>query len=1003
MYKKSHLLIPKQCTVFLLIIFLIISQFSFFVPSVYAASSPWVQTNWSGGSGQTSWSDTTKFDSSSSVTTSTANQATITANAEKLSNTGFESDLTSWSSSTQTLTLQPDGTAGIDTMISGGAGVTAKNMGVSTILSFDPTQSSVKRLIKFDVSSIAASATCTAATLYFYQQTAGTSQAYTATVYSIASGNSAWPEGTKDQATGGSGDSTWNHLDEGASTNWAGSVGLATSGTDFESSSLGTYTGNRADTAGTEYSSSLTCSRIQQWWSASTNYGLLITTDFKSGGYASSDHATSARRPKFITTYTFGARDTGTTYGSSSGSVKLAPGSNGVGTFTQNVNVGDTNAYNLSAYAYTDGTAVTSSDASLYYNGSTVSTTYTSVGSGWYQLTGTVTGVASSVGAGVQVASGKTVYLDNVSLSNYASSGTLTSSIFDTGQGSDWGTLTYVATTPSSTSATVKVRTSNDSAMSGATDFSSCSAITSGSDISSNTCVTDGQRYVQYLVTLSASDTSVTPTFTSFSLPFSNSNPSQIDLDSPGENSYTNSERPTFRWKATTDASGLSKYVLEIDNPSIGSSQPSGDFTIDNIPTSRTTNYETNKYVIQYDNFSDSDSTNNYISVYTKPTTDWGSSENDGKLREGKVRWKVKAVDTTGNETASSRTLFVDRTSPKVEVTQINEIATPAARNDGVKTTDTTPTLFGKIIDPLSAGDTSQTQDEQGPKIASGPKKVDIKIEKKRGLGYKLNTLYTINMDKPYYTCENKELNDNTKQKCDKYLSFEYTPRENLDLGTYRITLTGQDKADNSSSEAALTLHIATLAQITTPQEKEVIKEETKTLTPKQKKVVQQTLEITRPEAKTALTPVPAAHKEQTKQPNIIKRFLSLTHSIRSHIAAFSFALGEKTSVSNIVSNAIVQFGYLFATEPTKIYGVKQQVLSSTSVNVSWYTNHPANGKINYGFNEGNYIFEQQTDKRTTYHEFVLTKLKPDTEYHYEVMSQNKNYVYDANRKFKTF
>ena len=68
------------------------------VGSTYAASSPWTQTDWSGGSGQTSWSDNTKFDSSSSVTTSTAGQATLT-NTEEFTNTGFEIDLTGWTSS----------------------------------------------------------------------------------------------------------------------------------------------------------------------------------------------------------------------------------------------------------------------------------------------------------------------------------------------------------------------------------------------------------------------------------------------------------------------------------------------------------------------------------------------------------------------------------------------------------------------------------------------------------------------------------------------------------------------------------------------------------------------------------------------------------------------------------------------------------------------------------------------------------------------------------------
>ncbi|KKU90130.1 MAG: hypothetical protein UY21_C0026G0001, partial [Microgenomates group bacterium GW2011_GWA1_48_10] len=245
-----------------------------------------------------------------------------------------------------------------------------------------------------------------------------------------------------------------------------------------------------------------------------------------------------------------------------------------------------------------------------------------------------------------------------------------------------------------------------------------------------------------------------------------------------------------------------------------------------------------------YENFSDSDSANNYISVYTKSHSDWGSSENDGKLREGRVSWKVKAVDNAGNETSTSRTLFIDRNSPKVELTQINDIPFSSTN---FSTTDKTPTVFGKITDSLSGGDSSQTQDENGPKIASGPKQVDIKVEKKEGIGYKLITLYTINMDKPWYTCDNKEVTDNSKQKCDKYLPFEYTSKENLELGTYKITLTGKDKADKSSSETTLTLNITTLAQITTPEEREVIEEEIKPLKPEEQEKVKEELEITKP------------------------------------------------------------------------------------------------------------------------------------------------------------
>src|SRR2546429_8040805 len=49
---------------------------NFAIPA-YAASSPWSQTDWSGGSGQTAWSVTNKYSSGSSVTTSTPNQVTL--------------------------------------------------------------------------------------------------------------------------------------------------------------------------------------------------------------------------------------------------------------------------------------------------------------------------------------------------------------------------------------------------------------------------------------------------------------------------------------------------------------------------------------------------------------------------------------------------------------------------------------------------------------------------------------------------------------------------------------------------------------------------------------------------------------------------------------------------------------------------------------------------------------------------------------------------------------
>lgn len=616
--------------------------------------------------------------------------------------------------------------------------------------------------------------------------------------------------------------------------------------------------------------------------------------------------------------------------------------------------------------------------------------------------------------------------------------------------------------------------------------------------------------------------------------------PAAFDLESPGNNGYTNAERPTFTWRGTSDATvGLSKYVLEIDNPQVGSGQPSGDFIIDNIPTSRTWDYETDRYVIHYENFADSDANNNYISVRTKSSNDWATDQNNGALQEGKVTWKVKAVDSAGNQAAVSRTLFVDKTSPNATFTQINE--TPYSTQI-FSTTDTTPTIFGKLTDPLSGGDTFQTQGDYGPKIASGPKQVDIKVEKQTGSGYTLVTLYTINVNTIWFACNGQEVIDTSKQICDKYVPFAYTSKEQLSLGIYKITLTGKDAVGHVSSETTLALHVTTLAQIVTPEEIEVIEEQTKSLTPEQKERVNTELEITRPIEPRPLENVQtrvfqayknivntsgnflasigntigqaigkafafvrdtsaqglssigkaagnlfasllhgagsatayvrlgfenafkavggglvwtgeAATKVQRAIPffqnvnsmigrtvgNIvigafssiqgIDKSLSEARSsaitgiftssrnmgstiarsgklavdgVKEGIANTTFSIGEQVqNVSDTVGIAIMQFGSRFVTTPTIITNVRVAVINPTSAKVSWETNHPANGKVNYGLDR-TYPFDVQSEKRVTQHEFTLTDLAPDTVYHFEVMSHNNNYVYDANREFRT-
>lgn len=190
--------------------------------------------------------------------------------------------------------------------------------------------------------------------------------------------------------------------------------------------------------------------------------------------------------------------------------------------------------YTLEMHIYNGGNAVTAVDAALIADGSPLATTITAGDNNWYLLNSTFSATTGSKNYGVRLTPGLTVYVDDVSLYNYQSTGTLTSSIFDTGQSSAWGTLTYSATTPLDSAVSVKVRTGNNESLSDAAAFTSCNTIASNTDISSNNCVTDGHRYAQYQVVLTPSSNPHTPTFESFQLTFAGmSSQTSTSISSP--------------------------------------------------------------------------------------------------------------------------------------------------------------------------------------------------------------------------------------------------------------------------------------------------------------------------------------------------------------------------------------------------------------------------------------------------------------------------------------
>ena len=191
---------------------------------------------------------------------------------------------------------------GKDTQVRSGAPQDDYNYGIYTT----PSDSTARKLlIQFDLSSIPSTATCDSATFTIHN--GGTAVAATHTVYSIASGNSGWVEGTVNAATE-TGSPCWNWK-EYNTVAWAGSAGLSTAGTDYESSSVGSFTSAAGDAADLEYSTALTAARVAGWFGASnTNYGLVILSSSSSSQFfKGAENATTGSRPALVVNYTLAA------------------------------------------------------------------------------------------------------------------------------------------------------------------------------------------------------------------------------------------------------------------------------------------------------------------------------------------------------------------------------------------------------------------------------------------------------------------------------------------------------------------------------------------------------------------------------------------------------------------------------------------------------------------------------------------------------------------------
>ncbi len=548
--------------------------------------------------------------------------------------------------------------------------------------------------------------------------------------------------------------------------------------------------------------------------------------------------------------------------------------------------------------------------------------------------------------------------------------------------------------------------------------------------------LSDGSHTMYIRATDSNGNTTPSNDYSSASFTVDTTAPSGISLDSPGDGTYTNNSRPTYRWKVTSDAtSGLSKYKLEVDLPD------GNNFVVDNIPTSGTSDITSNpEYTVHFDGFMTNDPTQEYISVTTNDSNNWPTGSNDGQLEAGSNTWKIIAYDNAGNTTTASRTIYYDTTAPTITGFTSGNVGTDGSYQ---LVTDPTTPLTGIVSDNLM------------------PDKITFAI-------YKQQLLLGLVTSQSLFTNETYTL---PNPHNDTSLTFFYSPQQKLTPGFYEIDATAKDKAGNISTKSTLYLEYQLSGFGTFNMQTGTLPQAALTTTGNEAK---QATSIT-PTPISISQPLSIPHLEQSGQTirqqqanffsglisDITMFTLNASYSISSatttlantaktftrhttivFLKPITYEIGatEQSVTTHIKQNqqrtastlvktetamaltitAIQQpvshtgnfldrvkigaatfYEIVFDPIPTTITNVSIAKINKTNATITWTTNQYAIGKINYG-ETLSYGRSVNLTAYTKVHTAKLTHLSPGKKYYFEVMAQGKNYVYDSYYTFQT-
>lgn len=277
---------------------------------------------------------------------------------------------------------------------------------------------------------------------------------------------------------------------------------------------------------------------------------------------------------------------------------------------------------------------------------------------------------------------------------------------------------------------------------------------------------------------------------------FSDGSAPTLSIVGPQDTSYINNQRPGFKWQAATTTAGtnIDHYVLQMNNGATD-----GNWELLDIPAYWGGTYVTSKYIAAYEGFDDEDPNNNYITVTTQSSTDWGPMENDGLVAEGAHTWSVTVFDTLGNATIQSKNILTDLTGP---TTNLTLVPNSTFSNNQYTTNLTQPILFGTSQDALNGTPIEDT-------IASGPQTVTVYFNRQIiGNVYLPYTTATTTVSELFWTADNSQVNDNFQNTSAKYSPFSVAPPVPLLPGTYQVTMVTNDLAGNTGGPTTFIIQI---------------------------------------------------------------------------------------------------------------------------------------------------------------------------------------------------